>query len=411
MDRAIGVAVRETAPAAKRTRAQAARRRLLALAPTLVLAVLLLLIARAEYYKHGYNSLLGFATVGWTYGARIGVPGGVSRDGYDGQFAYYLALRPDLIGACAHPIARCPLDNLREVRVERILYPLTARALALGQPALIPFALVLVNFLAILLTSFLIGQMCVELGASRWLGLAAGLFSGETLALVHDLTDPFAVFWLVLAVYLLRKERWLLSAIALAAALLTREQLLFTVPLLALALVGRQRWGTLAAWSAIALAPFLAWQTVLRILYGSWPLLAGDTHAAGILPVPFLGFWQARTFGDFKVEAVTVALPVGIALALAALAIRRNGLSALPRDPLPAVVLVYCLILSMVASIQWADLNGPGRLAAPGVLLAMVVAAGQARLARISYALVLGVPSVVALLGDLNYLLGAHPHF
>jgi hypothetical protein len=146
-------------------RTGALRRYLLAAAPTLVLALVLLLTARTEYFKHGYTGLVGFAALGSTYGERIGITQGyVGPTGYDGQFAYYLALRPDLIITCAHAGATCPLDNLREMRAERILYPMTARLLALGQASLIPFALLLINFLAILVAAALIGQMCVERG-------------------------------------------------------------------------------------------------------------------------------------------------------------------------------------------------------------------------------------------------------
>ncbi|MGH2517755.1 MAG: hypothetical protein ACRDHP_19075, partial [Ktedonobacterales bacterium] len=365
-----------------------------------------------EYYKHGYMNLVGFASIGSRYGERIGITqGAIGPTGYDGQFAYYLALRPDLITSCAHDIATCPLDNLREMRAERILYPITARLLAFGQSSLLPLMLLLLNFVAILVTAALLGQLCVEQVASRWLGTAAGLFTGEALAFTRDLNDPYALMWLVLAVYLARKERWRWSAVAIAAALLTREQLVLLIPFIALPLLAQRSWRTLVWFGAIALAPFLAWQIALRVLYGAWALLNGDSHIAGLAPIPFGGFWQTRGSGDFKLIAATVALPLVIALVIAALALRRNGIRSLLRDPLPAMVIAYCLLASLLSPLQWVDVYGPGRLAAPGIVLAVLVSISVARPLRAAYALLLAGPTVLALFTNINFLLGAHPHF
>lgn len=166
---------------------------------------------------------------------------------------------------------------------------MTARVLAFGQANLIPFVLLLINFAAILITAVLVGRMAVEMGASRWLGAAAGLFTGEVLAFVRDLNDPYAVMWLVLAVYLARKERWIWCALAVAAALLTREQLIVVVPFLALPLIAQRHWRTLALCAAVALVPFVTWQIILRIQYGTWALLNGDSRTAGLVPIPFEG--------------------------------------------------------------------------------------------------------------------------
>ncbi len=59
--------------------------------------------------------------------------------GEDGTFCYRIALNPGtLVGIDVPPY-----------RYMRILYPLVARMLALGQPAVIPYALVLVNYFAV----------------------------------------------------------------------------------------------------------------------------------------------------------------------------------------------------------------------------------------------------------------------
>ncbi|HEU5441850.1 MAG TPA: hypothetical protein VFU88_21395, partial [Ktedonobacterales bacterium] len=325
-------------------RAAGWRPRLLAVAPLAVVALTLLLVGRAEYYKHGYQDLLGFAALGSNYSQHIGITHGfVSDVGYDGQFFYYLALDPGLVVTCAHTASTCPLDYQPLVRLERILYPMTARLLALGQPGLIPLSLLLVNFLAILVTAALLGRLSVEAGASRWLGAAAALYAGETLAFARDLADPFATMWLVLAVFLAQRGRWLWAAMAVAAALLAREQLLLVAPLIGLPLLAERRWRLLSGFVALGLGPFVAWQLVLRALYGVWPLLAGDTRAASVTPLPFGGLWPQRGAGDFKLEVLVVAVPLVAGAMLAVWALRRQGWRAILGEPIPAMALWYAL--------------------------------------------------------------------
>src|SRR5258705_13910717 len=103
----------------------------------------------------------------------------LNRTGYDGQFNYYLGLHPGLVVTCAHDSATCPLDDLRLVRVERLLFPMTARLVALGPPQLLPHPLLLVNFAAILGVLWLGGSLAVSAGAFRSLGGAGGLSAGH----------------------------------------------------------------------------------------------------------------------------------------------------------------------------------------------------------------------------------------
>ena len=79
--------------------------------------------------------------------------------GYDGQQAYALALDP------RH--AAQQLDR-PAYRAMRIVYPMLARALALGQPQAIPWTLLGVNLAAAALTAALLGGMARARGVSGW---------------------------------------------------------------------------------------------------------------------------------------------------------------------------------------------------------------------------------------------------
>ena len=383
-------------------------RRAQVIAPVCVVAAMLVLMARAYYVRWGFAFMkwgadqmkvgvpawIAFNDLGSRYSVLIGDGAdAVPMTGYDGQAYYYLAQHPKLIISCAKSRVTCPLDEplLRE---QRILYPATARLVALNDPARLHEVLFLIDFAAILLTTLLVGLLCVEAGASPWLGAAAGLFCGELLGLLRDLTDPYAVLWVVLAVYLMRKHRPLWSAVAVAAALLTREQLVLVLPLLALPLLGGRRWRMLAAWLAIALIPFAAWQLFLRLQYGKWPLSL-SSNSASIAPLPFAGLWQYRNGPEFGVTVAFVAVPLVLAVAIALTVIWRAGPRDLLRDPLPLITLLYCLLATVMPYAEWQGMWSSARLAAPGILLAVVVACRVRPSLRGAYAGLLGV-SVLA---------------
>lgn len=371
--------------------------------PLLLVASVMVLLAIIHYHFQGfgkYPGIVGFAEISQGDARRLGIPELAigNNTGYDGQFFYYLAARPSIITTCPHDPATCPAYE-PAFRWQRIFYPMTARVLALGQTGLIPYTLLFANFVGVLVTALLIGRMCVEAGASRWMGAAAALFCGELLGFLRDLADPFGVLWIVVAIYLLRHNKTLWAAAAVAAALLTREQLVFYLPMLSIPLLVQRRWLTLAQSAAIALGPFIVWQLILHSLYGVWPLLAGDTHAAKLVSVPFGGLWETRHDFDFSVTLLCAAVPLVASVVVAITAIWWHGPRRLLEDPLPLMVLFYCVLFSFVGSPQWADVWGAGRIEAPGVVLAVLVAATLPRTAwRAAFAALLSVTAFAPLI-------------
>ncbi|MGH2487663.1 MAG: hypothetical protein ACRDHE_16800, partial [Ktedonobacterales bacterium] len=207
--RRIGVVVRERVPASTRIWNSLVARRepLMRIAPMLVVAFAMLFLAYVRYHEQKFYitpGLAGFADINTVEAKRLGISnyGLVGNPvGYDGQFFFFMSYKPSFIWSCAHDLAHCPaLDP--SFRWQRILYPAFARALALGRISWIPFTLLLVNFVGVLVVVYLVGKMAVEMGASRWMGVAAGLFCGELLGFLRDLADPFGVLWIVVAIYL-----------------------------------------------------------------------------------------------------------------------------------------------------------------------------------------------------------------
>jgi len=106
-------------------------------------------------------------------------------EGYDGQFVYYIALNLD-------PQQVAPLLDVPAYRYQRILLPVLARFLSLGQPAVIPWVLALLGILSLVGGTWAVGELMAGWGVSRWYALVYGLYAGFLLAVITDLPEPLA---------------------------------------------------------------------------------------------------------------------------------------------------------------------------------------------------------------------------
>jgi len=103
--------------------------------PWLVVTVVALLYLGLTLAAHDMDPL-SLAQIGTRFSQ--GDPAG--SEGYDGQFAYFIAV---------DPLGAAPLIDVPAYRYQRIVYPLLARLLALGRREWIPWMLPLVNLIAL----------------------------------------------------------------------------------------------------------------------------------------------------------------------------------------------------------------------------------------------------------------------
>lgn len=377
--------------------------------PALVVAVVLLAGSAAYYVRWGFNTarwhgaahgvplFLAFNDIGRVFASKIGDQAeAVAHIGYDGQFFYYMARDPRIITVCAHHFNRCPVDA-SPLREERIVYPMVARVVALSNPAWIHVSLFAVDFAAILVTVVVVGLLCAETGASRWLAVAAGMFCGEMLGLLRDLADPFAAMWFVLAIYFMRKDRPYLFAVCAAATMLSREQMVLIMPFLWLPWLMRRRWRTAILTGIVAFAPFAAWQVTLRLIFGQWGLTASTqtTHGIGI---PFHALWEYRNGPEFLVTVAFVAVPLLFTMVVAASWLRKYGIRALLSEPLPLVALIYCVLLTLTAYAEWEGMWNSARLVTPAALVGLILVSQLNRKLRWSYSAMLALTALAPLL-------------
>jgi len=317
----------------------------------------------------------------------------VDEIGYDGEFFYYLALDP--------VNARYYMD-VSTYRYTRILYPMVARALALGRPDLIPWTLWLINWLAIAGGALAVAAWLKRRGFSPWFALVYGLYPGLIVALQRDLSEALAYGLAATAVYVFDYgpgRRELLAAVIFALAALTRETTAVIPLVFGAALVfgisrhpdpppqagegtfasppphagegeilkrPRANWGRAILFGAIAIGPLALYKVFLLAWLG-----AGHDIGIPLAHLPFQGLWRWRYWsipGQTE-EVRTVVFPGLIAGGVAAYALWRRRTFA-PQVWLLAVsVLLFIVFLQADAYIE---IQAASRVTT-GVLLAALL--------------------------------------
>jgi len=225
---------------------------------------------------------LSFAMIGSRYGD--GVPQGT--EGYDGQFAYFIARDPgDGWQRCDRPA----------YRYQRILYPMLARTLALGWRPAIPWTLILVNVAALAAGTWFTERFLVLHGASRWYALSYGLYGGLMAGLRLDLTEPLAHCLIQGGLWVWAEKRYGVASGLLALAALAKETALIAVAGLLLYLLWEKQWRRGLGLGLGALVPFLAWQGVLWCWLGEPGVASGGAVATPFEWLPFGGLLRVSS--------------------------------------------------------------------------------------------------------------------
>ena len=316
---------------------------------------------------------LAFALVGTRYSQRD--PQG--SPGYDGQFAYYIARDPG--GGWRH----C---DVPAYRYQRILYPLLAWALALGQPEAAGWTLVALNVAALAGGTYFTEQLLATQGVSRWYALVYGLYGGLVAGLRLDLTEPLAYGLVQAGLWVWEDCRLriadcrlqiagrhsqfairnsLLATGLFALAALAKETALIAVAGLLLYLAVEHRWREAVKLGLGVGLPFAAWQCVLWIWLGSPGVGTGGGMATSFEWLPFAGLLRVSTVSWpafwllLAVEGPLFVLPAMWALAVSARDLLRGQ-----RHPWVTVLLAQAVTLPFLPFSTWREPLAMARLAA-----------------------------------------------
>jgi hypothetical protein len=371
--------------------ARSVRMRLLwqrvALSPLAVFAVVLFIYAAwtLATFHAGYVAT-DFALVSWHFAHQSTASSAITfgsnfrysvGQGYDGQFCYFIALDPRN--------ARFYIDD-PAYRYGRILYPIAARLLAFGQAALIPYALILINLLAISGGVLLLAYWLRRHGVSPWLALVYGLYSGLFVAYQRDLTEPLGYGLVILAIFCFdfSRRRVLWAGICFGLAALAREAtLVFAVVYLLARLfeapltdsqagiasylhrIGRN-WRPAALMLALVVGPFLAYKLFLV----AWLRTTGTP--ADLFPslIPFSGLITMFPVRNDDIMAVViVCVPGLICCAMSIWAIVRRRITV----EVWALLVNDVLFVVMLKPVWYIDPSAATTRIATGVVLAALL--------------------------------------
>jgi hypothetical protein len=288
-----------------------------------------------------------------------------SRIGYDGQFALFIALDPTHAASAVDKPA---------YRYSHIVYPAAARALALGNAAWVPAAMLLVNVIAVFFGTLAIGLILRrERLPAAWAATFA-FFPGSLVAFDRDVGDLLAYSLAAFGVLALRwgaTRRVLLAGVVFALAGLTKETTLLFPAILSVAhLIERGEGRRRRAIEAVSLAtlgaaPYAAW----RVFLLAW---LGPSHSvpSWLAPFPFAGLVDQGLSASTVFNLLVVVVP-GLLLGMVALRAGRRG----PWWPFPVCLAAQLVVFVVfLPSLSYADYFAAGRLQLGVVVAALCCA-------------------------------------
>jgi hypothetical protein len=203
--------------------------------------------------------------------------------GYDGQFAYYIAVDPS-------PERVAPRLDVPAYRYQRILYPLSARILALGQVDLIPWTLLLVNLVAQVVGTWALARWIELSGGRPVYALIYGLWVGLVISTGTDLTEPLAYALVTLGWLARKRGGWLAGAILLSLCLFVKETSMLFLAAAALADLAEGKLLKGVAPLGLGAVAFGLWQLWLWTEFGNPGIGTGGDMATPFEIIPLMGF-------------------------------------------------------------------------------------------------------------------------
>jgi hypothetical protein len=298
-----------------------------------------------------------------TLGTRFSEDDPNGSEGYDGQFAYYIARDP------LHGWRQC---DVPAYRYQRILYPLLARLLALGREAWIPYSLPLINLVALGAGTWLTEQILRRYKMSRWYALTYGLYAGQLMSVRLNLNEPLSYTLVQAAVLSTERDRWRWGVLFFALAALAKETALVFVGGYLLFLLVHRQWGRFAGLALGVGLPFLTWQGVLWAWLGQPGLGSGGAGATGWEILPYRGLWSVSAV-DLRALALVALVMVPLAVIPSLLSLWATGrdLGKGRWHPFTTMLLANALVMLFIPQSTYREPLGMLRLTT-GLVIATI---------------------------------------
>lgn len=354
--------------------------------PGLIALVAAVAFVLARWQTWAKGDITKFILVGRHFATLSQLPRGVAvapTYGYDGQFFYRLALNPVNFSHIAYGIR---VDQ--PYRYMRIGYPWLTWLVSFGQHVLVPVMLVVINIVAIGAIGYLGGMFARQGGRHALAGLVLPAYFGLLTSLSRDTAEPLAAACLLGGLLAIRARRPVLAGLLLAYGALTRESVMVAVAAVAIVdfigVIRRRRSVRPGrddlAW-ALPTAAFVAWQVVVKVAVGRFPLLVdanGNTGSPFITPLKAvehnLTHVNLHHFEQYDLWFLELAIIVLLALA-ALLSLRSTNAPVHER----LALVLYMIEICVVSPSTWYSLDADLRSFIEVYLLAAIILLGTPR--------------------------------
>ncbi len=280
------------------------------------------------------------------------------------------------------PVNVTPFLDVPAYRYQRILLPLLARIISLGNEQILPWVLLGIGVFSQILGTWLVANLLVRSRCSPWIALSYGLWAGFTLAVLVDLPEPLAYGLVAGAILASEKENEKLAVLFFGLALFAKEvTILFLGAYFGYRVLNRQ-WRK-AGYVFLGMVPFFVFQAWLWMTFGAPGIGSGGANATSFELIPFMGLGRIAGF-DLRIFLVfllvfgpTIVLPSIWGLVVASKKIRDREYSFLP-----VALIVNALFIPFLPFSTFREPGGLLRFAC-GLLLAVILYAARYRQTRV----------------------------
>jgi hypothetical protein len=211
-------------------------------------------------------------------------------EGYDGQFAYYIAINPN-------PKEVSIQLDVPAYRYQRILYPLLARFLSFTQTTCIPWTLIILNVLSQVVGTAILCTILLDHQIPVRYSLIYGLWAGLVVGVGTDLYEPLSFTLILAAMVARRKEKHWLTAMFLTGSMFAKETaVLFWAAMVLADLTSKKRISGLLL-SILPGVLYGIWQGFLYLQFGAFGLGSGGAMATPFEWIPYGGFFRIASAG------------------------------------------------------------------------------------------------------------------
>ncbi len=323
-----------------------------------------------------------------------------SAEGYDGQFVYYIA---------RDPLNAPPLIDVPAYRYQRVLLPALGWLLSLGQAPLLPFALLVVNGVALAGSTALLENLLRAANVSRWYALGYSLSLAALGGTRLTLPEPLAYGLCIAGVWFIARDRWLPSALMFALAAFAKETTLVFAAGVGLHLLLQRKLPQAFTFGAVILVPFAVWQYGLYQWLGQPGIGSGGAGATGFEFIPLMGVIRILTEGGPAVFITLMLILVPAVLLPTFWGLWRcwRDLRGSQWHLYTVLLLVNCAVMLFVPFSTYREPNGILRFIA-GLQIAVILYAAQKRNRRaLRYSSFWGFTSLLLVASDAAVALGA----